>query len=481
MKKKFLDFTKVHYYIPTKSGNAPELRTRHNRGAQFKTGGSDPDDNPDDEEEKEKLLKTINTRVKKQLEGKASVEDVQKVADQLVFLTRGKNDKGELVDAPFPIETLRAMADEKTGVLKQLVEMGEKIQKMETEATRSVKAMDIRSQVEAWREKNKELIVRAGQRQKVDFPEMVLDLRASTMHASTVNSGSSPYIGRVEVEAGINSILRFDNTFWDYIRKGRTGSPTYVWVNMVAGAGEAAFIGPGVAKPGVDFTMVAETSVAKKIADSAKAGTEILQDIDGMVDLIEGELKAKIYIKLNETLMANSVGSSTVPAGVRYYAQDVTGSAFATAFAELKTTDPNNYDAIRSAVAALRSGKLRGTITTFVNPVDIANMDMAKAISSGVYIMPPFTTSDGRKIAGSILVEDQNIAVGDFLSVFLDYYVIKIYQDLVVMWGWENDDFTKNLVTAIGEMRLHQFVNSRNTGFAFYDSFEDVKDVIKQV
>jgi len=483
MKKKLLDFTKVHYF-QTQKGFAPELRMRHNRGAQFRTGGGEGDDDDDDEEESKEekaLMKRISSIIKKQIGTRASKEDVQGVIDQFRAMNTVTNEKGKEEEKPFPIEALREMADESNGVMKKLVDMGLEIQEMRAKAEKQVKAMDIRSQVMAWREANADKIAKPGEKQrKVDFPEMVLDLRAATMHASTFNSGSSPYIGRVEVEAGMNSILRFDNTFWDYIRKGRTGAPTYVWVNLVAGDGAAAFIGPGVAKPGIDITAVAETSNAKKIADSAKAGTEILQDIDGMVDLIEGELKAKIYIKLNETLMANSAGSSTVPAGVRYYAQDVAGAAFTAAFAELKTTNPNNYDAIRSAVAALRSGVLRGKITVFANGIDLANMDMAKASDSGVYILPPFTTSDGKKIGGATVVEDQNIAVGSFLAVFLDYYVIKIYQDLVVMWGWEMDDFTKNLVTAIGEMRLHQWVNSIHTGFAFYDSFEDVKTAITQ-
>lgn len=482
MKKQFLDFTKVHYF-QTQRGFAPELRMRHNKGAQFRSGGSEEDDDDDEEEGEKKLMKRISAIIKKQIGTRASKEDVDKIIEQFRSFNVVTNEKGKEEEKLFPIEALREMADEKTGVMAKLVEQGLEIQELKNKAEKAVKAMDIRSQVIAWRDANKDLIAKPGERQKkVEFPELVLDLRAAgTMHVSNVNAGGSPYIGRIEVEAGINPILRFDNTFWDYIRKGRTGSPTYVWVNMVNPDGEAAFIGPGVAKPGVDFELSAETSVAKKIADSSKAGTEILQDIDGMVDLIEGELKAKVYIKLNETLMANSAGSSTVPAGIRYYAQDIAGGSFSTAFASLKTETPNNYDAIRSAVAALRSGKLRGKITVFVNPVDVANMDMAKANSSGVYILPAFTTADGRRIAGADVVEDQNITIGSFLAAFLDYYVIKIYQDLVVMWGWENDDFTKNLVTAIGEMRLHQYVNSIHTGFAFYDSFDDVKAEIEQV
>jgi hypothetical protein len=40
--------------------------------------------------------------------------------------------------------------------------------------------------------------------------------------------------------------------------------------------------------------------------------------------------------------------------------------------------------------------------------------------------------------------------------------------------GWENDDFTRNLVTWVGEMRLHQFFNTQYTGAFIYDTFANI-------
>lgn len=492
MKRKYLDFTKIHIYRPTQSGSLPELRSRHNRGAYFKTGGKEEEEEEEDliptkDVDSEALIKKINTGVRKALQGRATKEEVAEIQKQLIFLTKGKNEKGEDVDTPFPIEALRSIADPKTGVLQKLIDMGLEVQKLKAAGERQIKDMSIRGQVEAWMESKpkelggtrtvKEVIENIKNGHKENLP--ALEIRAAgTMHVSNVNAGSSPYIGKTEVEAGINPILRFENVFWNTLKKGRSGAPTHVWVNMVNDDGAAAFIGPGVAKPGIDFELAAETSTAKKIADSAKAGTELLQDIDGIVSFIEDELRAKVDIKINETLMTNSAGSSTVPAGIRFYAQDIAGSAFATAFNNIKTTTPNYMDAIRAAIAALRSGKLRGRITVYVNSVDMANMDMAKATDSGVYIIPPFVTSNGLTIAGAQVVEDPFMTVGSFLAAFTDYYRILIYKDFTVTWGWENDDFTKNLVTAVGELRMHQFVNSIFTGFAFYDQFQDVIDKI---
>src|SRR5688572_29963098 len=133
MKKVFIDLKKVQY---VRRSYLPKFDCRHGRGtsanmAYKSDGGETDDDDDDDESEKKTLLKTIEKRVQKQLAGRASKEDVENVAKQLIFLTKGKNEKGEDVDSPFPIETLREMADPKSGVMTQLVDMGLRVKKIE--------------------------------------------------------------------------------------------------------------------------------------------------------------------------------------------------------------------------------------------------------------------------------------------------------------------------------------------------------------
>jgi hypothetical protein len=144
----------------------------------------------------------------------------------------------------------------------------------------------------------------------------------------------------------------------------------------------------------------------------------------------------------------------------------------------LSTSNPNNFDAIRAAVAQLRSLFFYGNVVAFVNPVDAATMELTKAQDSGVYMLPPFTSSDGTRIAGVRIVEDANIPVGQLLVADLSKFKVLIYKDFRVAWGWENDDFSKNLVTVIGEMRIHSFHSANHAGAFLYDSFADIKAAI---
>ena len=196
-----------------------------------------------------------------------------------------------------------------------------------------------------------------------------------------------------------------------------------------------------------------------------QVATELLQDIDGFASWVEQELTYQLKAKLNTTLMTGTA-SSTVPAGIQTISSAYT-------LTTVKTTNPNNWDAIRACVAQLRSGNLEGVVTAFLNPVDYANMVLTKAVSQGQIFMPAET--------GATIVEDNNIPVGYVQVALLDYYKVLIYKDFSMAFGWENDDFTKNLVTVIAEMRIHQFFSENHTGAFIYDTLDNVKTAITEV
>lgn len=331
------------------------------------------------------------------------------------------------------------------------------------EAGLTNKGTTVRDQLKSWVDSNKTALEAIKSGTKADLNPLVIKLNSPMTPSNTYNG--SAYLPIPEFQAGATEIVRVKPTFWDYIRKGRTGSAAYVWVNKKNPEGAAAFIGPGVAKPGISFEIATEISNAKKVAVSEKCATELLEDIDGMASWIEQEIAYQLKYKINTTLMTGTA-SATVPAGIQTISVPYTLTG-------VSTTDPNNWDAVRAVVAQLTSGNLVGAVTVFVNPVDKANMDLTKAQSQGQLFNPGDS--------GALIVEDNNIPVGYFQAAILDYYKILIYKDFSLTWGWENDDFTKNLVTAIGEMRLHQFFSENHTGAFVYDTFENVKTAITAV
>lgn len=407
----------------------------------------------EEEEAKTGLLKEIKTQVEDQLKVTVKKDEVTNLIKEAM--------------KPFEsigLDELRAMVKADTGVMSILQKQGAELTALKANGGVG-DDLSLKGQVAAWNKKNKDVIAKAKNGQRVDLPEMELKTASPMTPSNTLNSSS--YLPRPFIESGLHDIRRIQPTFWDYIVKGRTSQAAYVWVNKTNPLGNATFIGPGVAKNPASFELTTEISNAKKIAVSLKVATELLDDIEGMTSFIQNELSYQLRAKINTTLMTG-VLSSTIPAGIQ---------TFSTVFSltGLHCVNPNDMDAIRAVVAQIRHNYFEGPITVFINPVDAANMNMAKASTNGVYLLPPFANADGTMIGGAEIVEDNNVTAGYFQAAVLDLFKCLIYKDYTVAFGWENDDFTKNLVTVIGEMRIHSFHSNNDANAFIYDRFTNVK------
>jgi HK97 family phage major capsid protein len=424
--------------------------------------------------EEEKLIESIKKQVGEQLQTRASAKDVEAIVSQLSFLK--KNDDGT---GGFPIEALREMADPTKGVMSILLKQGEEIQKLAKQNSERPQDMSVRGQIKSWLAKSNDYNEATGEdvqggitvleavRQmksgkKVDLRP--LEIRAANSPMLPSNTyGNSAYLPKPEIQAGLVDVLRVQPTFWDFLKKGATGSAAYVWVNkkVPAGSGAAAWLAPGQYKPPVSFSLNTEISNAKKIAVNEKVAIELLDDIDGLSSWVEEELMYQLKIKLNSTLLTGT-GDSVTPKSITELAVPFAGANLG-----VTTTNANNWDAIRACVAQLKTTYFGAyPVTTFMNPVDYANMVMTKAQNQGQLFIPPVT--------GSTIVEELSIPVGHVLVACLDLYKILIYKGFTMTYGLENDDFTKNLRTVIGEMRLHQIFSENHQGAFIYDTFENI-------
>lgn len=452
MKKQNLVFPQRGTLPKMNSRNFPHTRI-HGIAAYKSDGGEDDDE---DKEERKKLLKVIGEQMDVRLETRADKKEFKSFTDQF------KN-----VD----IEALRSIADPEKGAMAVIKNMGEEINRLTDELKKQPEnGMSLRSQIANWQKANKDAIERIKGGTPSELKPLDIDMRAAgNMLVSTNMSGSS-FLPQPGFLPGVNDVVRVLPTFWDYLKKGRTTKAALVWVNKVNPDGAASFVGEGVARTAIDFDLQTETSNAKKIAEKLKTSTEILEDIDGMETMVLDEMRYKLLDKLNTELMTSTL-SSTKVAGIQ---------TFSVVFSQtgLKVKNPNNMDCIRAGVAQLRRNNFRGLITAFVSPIDNANIDMSKATASGVYVLPPFSTSDGKNIGGAVVVEDNNVADGYVQFAVLDELKMLIYKDMTINMGWENTDFTDGLITWSGEMRIHSF-HSNNAANAFiYDTFENIKGLI---
>jgi HK97 family phage major capsid protein len=99
--------------------------------------------------------------------------------------------------------------------------------------------------------------------------------------------------------------------------------------------------------------------------------------------------------------------------------------------------------------------------TAVVNPADFYAMQLVKD-AEGRYLLPPFSTADGMMVAGLRIVANNGVTVGDFLVGDFKKDNLAIREDVNIQIGYVNDDFTKNLVTILAEMRAVNYIKTNH-------------------
>ena len=267
------------------------------------------------------------------------------------------------------------------------------------------------------------------------------------------------------MEAGVSEAPREANAVLPLLMKGNTSSRTIFWINRVNKDGGAAFIAEGAVKPLMDWNYVEASSVAKKVGVMAKFSREALKDVVALKSDINYMLTQDLMEEIEDSLLNGAGGTALT--GIT----TVAGGYVSTALDDLVVT-PNNADAIRAAILQMRLLKFKPNVV-WINPAEGAIMDLTKS-STGNYIKIEL---DG--VLRQILVkETTNISAGKFLLMDTSKYKVKMLEDITLEFGYENDDFTKGLVTATAEARLHAYYNAIDAGSMMYGDFATVKAAI---
>lgn len=475
MVKTFFDPSQKRFTPWSGTGRLPKITKRHleHSAASYRSDGKDEDDEDEDplgNDVTALMLRKIDKKIKKATAG-MNPEDMLSIRTMFAEVIGKKNKDGEYEEGILNLTALRALTDDKSGAMSLLLAQGTKITQLENQIKQGGEDMSIRGQVTRWMKTNEAAIKARKEGTSQVMPELTLDLRFagdilqtrdanSPMTPANTMPGGTTYITRFEVDPTVNQPLRPQPTLWEVLRKGRTNSETYAWVNKKPTTGDAGFIAPGVYKPAISFTLESETSKAKKIAANEKMAIELLDDIDGFVTWVETELRYALDIKLNAAV-STGVSSNTDINGI------VTLSNPFPALSGCEAQKANIWDAISACTDVLRARFLTGPIICRIHPIDLGNAKRTKADNQGQIFIPPVT--------GAYIVEDYTQTKGT-ISVFAsDYYKLLIYKAFFMRWGWENDDFTKNLVTVIGELRLHQYVSDNYIeDFAITDTLANI-------
>lgn len=274
---------------------------------------------------------------------------------------------------------------------------------------------------------------------------------AGTMQISTNYTGT---IGLTNFDSEFARIQRRQPFMRELVRILTTDNMYIAWAEQKnADPGVAGTVAEGATKPQTDFDIVEATAKVEKIAVWIKVSKEALADIKFLQGEINTELRELVALKLDEQILSGD-GISPNLKGILTVAP--TFAAVSTL--ALLVPTPNRFDVLMAAVAQIAAANFQANAVV-VNPADYYAMQLTKD-ANGNYIMPPFSSADGMTVAGLRIVANNGVTVGTFLVGDFKKATLAIREDVNIQVGYVNDDFIKNLVTILAEMRAVLYVKS---------------------
>ncbi|WP_319568970.1 phage major capsid protein [Cohaesibacter marisflavi] len=360
-----------------------------------------------------------------------AIDKVKEVAQEAL----GKAAKGEKLT-----ETTKETADEallKMNELKgQFEEFEQKMARIGSNPAERAKSIGEQfiddEQVKSW-------IADGPTKGKADMKIKATITTATTDAAGSVGGAIAPQ--RVP---GIQELPQRRMTVRDLLSPGDMSSPSLEYVQETGFSNNAAPVAEGAAKPSSDIQLDLKSTSAKVIAHWFKASKQSLDDVPQLRSLIDNRLLYGLAFKEELQLLS---GDGT--------GQNLHGIIpQASAYAEPFTPDSGtNIDTLRLAMlqAVLAEYPATGHV---LNPIDWARIELTKD-GQGKYIIGQPQGSITPTLWNLPVVQTQAISVDKFLTgaFKMAAQVFDLWQARVEV-GFENDDFTKNLITILGEERL---------------------------
>lgn len=364
--------------------------------------------------------------------------------------------KAELIEMMSKVKALETAGEDVATFKANVEEIALRVLDLETKGVPSNAEETLASVLKSKAEDLKAMKERSGA--SVNFTLKA----AGTMGIATNTTGQIP---QAEREAGITRTVRRQPYILQLVNVGQIMSNLWEWVEQKNPDGGAGMTAEAAAKTQADFDLVVASASVKKVTAYIKVTKEMLDDVELMRAEIDQELTELINLKIDDQILSGS-GSGANLTGITTNATAWAAGAFANA-----VPVPTNADVLRVAINQVRVAQFEPNYIV-MHPTDVTKMELVKD-SNGQYVLPPFTAIDGTTVSGIPVVANTGMTIDKFLVGDFTKSGVRFKEGLTINVGYENDDFTKNLVTILAEARLVHRVKSNHYGAFVYGDFSD--------
>jgi HK97 family phage major capsid protein len=297
---------------------------------------------------------------------------------------------------------------------------------------------------------------------------ITLDVKTDT----TIDGDYSGNVALSVLEPGVNRIARPIRRIREISNVGTTTSKFVTYIQQLTqvapGAEESLWVNEAGPKFNGQVSYEEVSEEVKKIAAYIKVSKEMLADLSFVRSEINTELMEAIEQNIDLSLVNGNGGNDLN--GLLNYAPAFNSGTFNNA-----VPSANISDLIRIAKAQIEAANFMPTHVV-LNPEDVAKIELTKA-SDGSYTYPIFFDANMR-VAGLIVVSSNNITAGTMIVGDFTKFNIKFREDMNMSVGYENDDFTRNMVTILCEARLVSYVKGNDVNaFVQSDIAVDIADI----
>lgn len=239
-------------------------------------------------------------------------------------------------------------------------------------------------------------------------------------------------------------------TVADVLPQAFAGGPLIVGIREKGWTNNAAETAQGGAKPASTIEFEQYSIPIQTIAHYIKVSNQLLADAPAVTSYIDVRLRYGLDARVDSQLL-NGDGSGSNLSGLLK-------AGNYTAFTP--DAGANLAESINKAKYSLWAAGYAPD-TAIVNPADWGAMETLKASGSGEYLWGAPGLAVGMNPFGIRVVIAANMPAGKFLvGGFARATCLWSRQGDTVEMGYENDDFTKNLVTIRAERRLGLEINT---------------------
>jgi len=290
-----------------------------------------------------------------------------------------------------------------------------------------------------------------------------------------VAGGFNPLFGNY-VDASIGSAPKADPFILPLVNViSQPGTESIWYVDRINEEGDAEFIGEGDLKPLIDAEWSTSKTDVKEVAVRWKFTKRLMYHAPSIVADFREHANELIENKMDDGIVS---GDGT---GDNLSGLETLGSAFI-APTQLANyyKDANIFDVICAAATAVRLNNFKGDLTCILNTVWMAQM-MGVKNSEGDYIVPPFASQDGRQIGETRIVFTNRLADDKIIIGDLKKFNVVMSENVLYDEGYENDDFSKNLVTRKLEAFLGTYIKASDAGAIIVDDISTIQSAIATI